>query len=290
MPSISRILVPVDFSAPSEGAAQYAQSFARQVGCELTLLHVLELVEFSLSPIELSPERLDQIMAGRSRAAQGELDHFASRELDGGGAKRLIVTGDPGEQILLRANSEGADLIVMPTHGYDPIRRFLLGSVAMKVLHGAESPVLTGVHFGEHTTVAFPPCHIVCGLDLGPHSARVLEWAWHLAQEFAARLTVVHATAHIGGNVGDSLNPEWRVMLQNRVREQIASLLQDALAEAEVVVVDGDPHKALRDTVQRVDAGLLVIGRGASAEGPFGRLRAQAYAIVRSSPCPVLSV
>jgi len=42
----------------------------------------------------------------------------------------------------VHANSEGADLIVMPTHGYDPIRRFLLGSVASKALHGASIPVL----------------------------------------------------------------------------------------------------------------------------------------------------
>lgn len=290
MPSITRILVPVDFSPPSEGAARYAQFIARQVGCELTLLHVLEPVEFAFSPIDIPPERLDELMAAKSRTIQGALDHFLGRESDGLTVKRLLVKGDPAEQILLCANSGRADLIVMPTHGYDPIRRFLLGSVASKVLHGAEIPVLTGVHFEEHTTGTFPPRHIVCGLDLGPNSARVLKSARHLAEEFAAQLTVVHATPDIGGRAGDFINADWRVMLNNRVREQIDSLQQAAVEKVEVVVADGDPHKALRDTVQRVNAGLLVIGRGASAEGPFGRLRAHAYAIVRDSPCPVLSV
>jgi len=42
-------------------------------------------------------------------------------------------------------------------------------------------------------------------------------------------------------------------------------------------------------TAERVQADLLVIGRG-SAAGIFGRLRTNAYAIIRQSPCPVVSV
>ena len=290
MPSITRILVPVDFSPPSEGATRYAHSIARQIGCELTLLHVLEPVEFAYSPIGIPPERLNELMAGKSNAAQVELDRLLVGEPDAGAVKRLLVKGDPAEQILLCAKLQRADLIVMPTHGFDPVRRFLLGSVSSKVLHGAEIPVLTGVHFEGHDTRTFPPRHVVCGLDLGPNSARVLEWSGHLAQEFAAQLTVVHATSDIGGRAEEFIDDDWRVMLNNRVRDHIAGLRQAVVENAEVVVVVGDPHKALRDTVERLNAALLVIGRGASAEGPFGRLRAHAYAIVRASPCPVLSV
>ncbi|MBK5295213.1 MAG: universal stress protein [Acidobacteriia bacterium] len=290
MPSITRILVPVDFSPPAEGAARYAQSIARHIGCKLTLLHVLEPSAFAFSPVEVSAERMGELMAGRSRAAQAELNRLPDGQMNGDSVKRLLVRGDPAEQILLCALSEKADLIVMPTHGYDPIRRFLLGSVASKVLHGANIPMLTGVHFEEHATGTFPPRHIVCGLDLGPHSAPVLEWAWHMAQEFTAPLTVVHATSDIGGRTEDFIHPDWRAMLNNRVREQIASLQQAAVEKADVVVAAGDPHKVLSDTVERMKADLLVIGRGASAAGPFGRLRAHAYAIVRASPCPVLSV
>jgi nucleotide-binding universal stress UspA family protein len=255
----------------------------------VTLLHVLEPIAFSFSPIEVPRERLNELMAGRSRAAEGELDRLAAR-LDAGSDKRLLVTGNPAEQILLCAKSERTDVIVLPTHGYDPVRRFLLGSIASKVLYGADIPVLTSVHFEEHASSTVPPRHIICGLDLGPNSTRVLEWAGHLAQEFDAPLTVVHATPHIGRRAGDSIDADWRVILNNRVREQIASLQYAAGEKVEIVVADGDPHKALRDTVQRLNAGLLVIGRGACAEGLFGRLRAHAHAIVRSSPCPVLSV
>ena len=287
---MNRILAPVDFSAPSAGATRYARSLAMHLGCELTLVHVLELTAFEYSPIQATPERLDELMEERTRTAQGELERFPERESGSPKTHRLILKGDTAEQILVCAQSAKADLIVMPTHGYDPIRRFLLGSVASKVLHGANVPVITGAHFEENTNLSVQPRHIVCGLDLGPCSARVLKWATQLAHAFAAQLTVVHATPDLGESAGDSIHPDWLVQMNSRVQEQVAHLQHAATDKAQVLVATGDPHKALSNAVQRLNADLLVIGRGASAAGPFGRLRAHAYAIIRSSPCPVVSV
>ena len=51
----------------------------------------------------------------------------------------------------------------------------------------------------------------------------------------------------------------------------------------------GDPTHAICAAAARIQAGVLVIARG-SAAGGFGRLRTNAYAIIRQSPCPVVSV
>jgi nucleotide-binding universal stress UspA family protein len=51
----------------------------------------------------------------------------------------------------------------------------------------------------------------------------------------------------------------------------------------------GDPASAICTAAESMGAGVLVIGRG-SAAGVFGRLRTNAYAIIRQSPCPVVSV
>ena len=289
MSSIAKILAPVDFSPPSEGAVRLAQALIAPLGCNLTLLHVLEPTEFQYSPIQIPPERLDELLTGASRKAREQLERFPENETGCPNTHRMVLKGDPAEQILLCAHSDAFDLIVMPTHGYDPIRRFLLGSVTSKVLYGADVPVLTGVHFEKYTTGAFRPRHIVCGLDCGPHSARVLEWATELAESLGAELTVVHSTPEIGGSTGDLHHPDWQVQAHQRLREQIATLQSKADKKAEVVIASGEPHKALRDAVLRLNADLLVIGRG-SAEGPWGRLRAHAYAIIRASPCPVVSV
>ena len=80
-----------------------------------------------------------------------------------------------------------------------------------------------------------------------------------------------------GGRWNWRLGTIWRV-LQQRLG-----------TEAEPVVEAGDPPKVVCEMAQRQPAGLLVIGRG-SAAGVFGRLRANAYAIIRQSPCPVVSV
>ena len=67
MSSIAKILAPVDFSPPSEGAVRLAQALIAPLGCNLTLLHVLEPTEFQYSPIQIPPERLDELLTRRSR-------------------------------------------------------------------------------------------------------------------------------------------------------------------------------------------------------------------------------
>ena len=60
-----------------------------------------------------------------------------------GQTMKLNPHGDAAEEILTRANDEGADLIVMGTHGRKGIDRILFGSVAEKVVKNASMPVLT---------------------------------------------------------------------------------------------------------------------------------------------------
>jgi nucleotide-binding universal stress UspA family protein len=55
------------------------------------------------------------------------------------------------------------------------------------------------------------------------------------------------------------------------------------------LVEAGEPAKTICAAAERVSADVLVIGRG-SAAGVYGRLRTNAYAIIRQSPCPVVSV
>ena len=60
-------------------------------------------------------------------------------------------------------------------------------------------------------------------------------------------------------------------------------------AQPEILIEDGDAPRVVCAAAQRIGADVLVIGRG-SAAGMFGRLRTNAYAIIRQSPCPVISV
>lgn len=70
---------------------------------------------------------------------------------------------------------------------------------------------------------------------------------------------------------------------------RLAGAVDGAGLKAAVMVIPREPHTAITATAQQIGAELVIIGRG-STPGALGRLRAQAYEIVRKSPCPVLSV
>ena len=161
----------------------------------------------------------------------------------------------------------------MPTRGGSRLREFLIGSVTGKVLHDTTVPVLTGVHLEQRQDFPeFRLRRILCAVDLGPQTACVLRWGAALAAEFGAALTVVHVA------------PD-----QNAARGDVADLVAARGAKADVVVAPGEPHKVVTALAADGESDLLVIGRGL-ATSVAGRLKAQAYAMVRQSPCPVLSV
>lgn len=288
MSPIRRILSPVDFSNRSREAAGYARSLASHFDATLTFLHAVAPLEYEYSMIEPSDRSLKQIEAKRSERARQELDLFPAENWNSVKIERVVVEGDPADQILAYARGQGADLILMPTQGRGPLRRLLIGSVSAKVLHDAECPVCTGVHLAERPDFPdFHLKHILCVVDLEAQTGRVLDAARELAYEFGARLTVVHATPEPGGDAGDFFDPNWRVHLTAKVRETLHQVLGGDDVSAHVQA--GDPHKVVSAAAARLAADLVVIGRGCNTD-VLGRLRAHAYAIIRQSPCPVLSV
>jgi len=96
---------------------------------------------------------------------------------------------------------------VMPTHGYGPFRRFILGSVTAKVLHDAECPVWTGVHLEASSTQTVHFRQVTVALDLGPQSERTLMWASRFAKDSGAKLALVHAMPAFDGQAGEYFDP-----------------------------------------------------------------------------------
>lgn len=292
MPSLSRILVPVEFSPRCRGAVQYAEALSCHYHCEIVLLHVVipPLANFS------SFEAMAYTSAGdlaREIAEQrtADLEAFACTTPADAVVRRVVLEGDPTNTIVEFASSEKCGLIVMPTHGYGPFRRFLLGSVTAKVLHDAICPVWTGPHMEsapDYSTVHFH--NIVCAIDLGLHSREVLSWAAGFAREFGARLSIVHAIPSSATRLGGFyFDPDWRTQLTKTAVERIAFLRQDMEIEASVAIEAGEPPVVVTSAAETLNADLLVIGRGSTPRA-HGHLPTNAYAIVRESPCPVVTI
>ncbi len=291
MSLVERILLPVDFSERSYGAARYVEALADKQETEISIVHVTTPLSYELSALDVGGSVLTELTTDRTAEMQQQLDAFAAAELSSYRVKRVLLEGDPARRLVEYAHEQRIGLIVMPTHGYGLFRRFLLGSVTAKILHDAECPVWTGVHL--ENSPALEAIHfkrIVVAVDLSPDQAlKALSWGAQMAQRENAEVAVVHAYPSLEGRSGEYFDPNWRNYFTQIANDDIVKMQRKLGMDAEVILESGDPAQVVCGIAARRNADLLVIGRG-SAAGVFGRLRANAYSIIRQSPCPVVSV
>ncbi len=287
---IQRILAPVDFSERSRGAARYAEALAEHFGAEIVALHVLPPPYPEFASMDVALPVADETHARRRAHVERLLGEFAQQHWPGAKVTRVLLEGDPAARIVQYAHEHAVDLIVMATHGHGPFRRFILGSVTAKVLHDADCPVWTGVHLEDAPVpeqVAFR--RVLAAVDLGPSTSRVLQWAYGFATHYRAELAALHVTISLEGRTGEYFDPDWREHLGAEVRQQLRHWVEQTGIGAELLVDFGEVPKRVAAQAAERGADLVVIGRS-SAAGVLGRVRANAYAIIRESPCPVVSV
>ena len=290
MLSLPKIIAPVDFSDRSPGAARYAGRLACHFHSELTLLHVRDTSAYEFNAYEFTGPVITTSAEERMGQAEALLANFLPGEFQNMNVRRVVLSGDPAGEIVNFAHSERASLIVIPTHGYGPFRRFILGSVAAKILHDADCPVFTGAHIPDA-----PPDElrsfrkILCAVDFCPQSAKALKWASNFAGEFNAQLMAAHITPSPEAR-GEYFDPDWREDMARSAREQLEAMQKNAGTNADVLITDNNNIPlAISSAASEFEADLVVIGRGSSS-GMLGRLRTNAYSIIRQSPCPVVSI
>jgi nucleotide-binding universal stress UspA family protein len=291
MIQISRILLAVDFSERCLGMTHYARALAEKYTAELILLHVINPV-FVTPELGGAPPATVAVPQWLITEKNKALEEFALPELAGLTVRRLVYEGIPEMQILEVAKSEDVQLVIMPTHGYGVVRRFLIGSVTAKVLDDLPLAVLTGAHMEKHAhdtkeefgTVA---CAIdLKGGDLKEDSSQTLLSAAKLAADFAAKLAVIHvAPSNSGG-----LQPQLEEFMTAELAKSNLSFAPGRIVSA---VESGDIAETICGFAERVRADLLVIGRDHAEETggkAAGRLRSHTYSIIRQASCPVLSL
>jgi nucleotide-binding universal stress UspA family protein len=291
MLSLPRILAPIDFSERSPGAARYAGGLACHFHSELTLMHVVDSSAYEVSAYEFTGPVVTTLPAERRIGAEGVLANFLPGEFRNMNVRRVVLSGDPAGEIVGFAHSERTSLIVIPTHGYGPFRRFILGSVSAKILHDADCPVFTGTHIPDASPDGARSFRkILCAVDFCPQSEKALKWASDFAEEFHAQLVVAHITPSLDGGAVEYFDPDWRGQLAQSAREKLDQMQKSVGTNGDAFIDDSNSIPfAVCGAATRLDADLVVIGRGVS-NGILGRLRTNAYSIIRQSPCPVVSV
>ncbi len=139
---IERILCPVDFSATSGRALDYAIGFAREFGATIHLVHSFQANPTAISPY--GPVMQDDFVAAYRRGATEQVSKLRERvEAAGVDVETHLTQEFPSQAITQAAKENRADLIVMGTRGLTGLKHIVLGSVAERTLRIAPCPVLT---------------------------------------------------------------------------------------------------------------------------------------------------
>lgn len=283
MVSFAKILIPIDFSERCLGAARFSIPLAERFQSEITLLHIEP-------PPEAPPEGAPEWYEERQARAEKKLRDFLCAAFAHLNVKRVFrVSDDVAEEIDNYAREHSTDLIMMPTRGFGPFRRFLLGSVTAKVLHDAECPVWTGAHVAQGPSAEWlQPSTVLCAVDTTPEDARTLKWAAEAARQLGATLVLLHVERRLEAPGEDRYSHEYNRIVLADANEKLLQLQSDAGTTAEMIVEAGPVAHAVRSVAERLNADLLVIGRGRAAA--TGGLGLNTYGIIREARCPVISV
>jgi nucleotide-binding universal stress UspA family protein len=286
---VRKILLPVEFHETTLRVIGVADAIARRFHSEIVLLHVIAPESYSsfdrpgnrpLSPDDL----LNQLHA----YAEKNLHESLGSALNGLPVKCLVTQGDASTEIIAAAQDEAVDLIAMPTSGRRGFWGHLIGSVAAKVMHECDAPVLTGTQFPDISRQGWDVKHVLCGVTFSDHSLPTLQCAAKIASEVQAKLTIAHVTPDVQlyGPGGTYADPGWQRELVASANDLLARVQQETGITAETAVESGDPGKGLGKIAAQVGADLLVVGAHFGG-GPLG---ANSYGILAESPVPVLSV
>ena len=137
-----RILIATDGSEKSSLAAQAGIDLAKALGAEVLALNVINEVVIASAVRQLGSDRKeveDKLMASGQKAVDSlnKMGSAAGVKVD-----PIVRMGSPANMVIDVARTEGADLIVMGSHGESGASKLLIGSVVQKVLYWATIPVL----------------------------------------------------------------------------------------------------------------------------------------------------
>jgi nucleotide-binding universal stress UspA family protein len=301
MTDVKKILCAIDFSEHARHAMDYAVALARSWDSAITAVHVHPLA----TPVLVGPYVGSETAVHVSLSEEERADlHRALTDFvapDRASGVRIDTRVEEAfavpRAIVERAEADRADVVVLGTHGRSGFERWVMGSVAERVLRTSRVPVLTVPPRVEGTVdatcVSFE--RIVCPVDFGASSARALEEAACLAERARAALTVVHIV-DLATDVFDAYLAEgadYRRTRFEHAREELMAAVPDRIRQQHAVtelVLVGKPYREIVRLAREQQADLIVMGvqgRGAVDRVLFGSTANQ---VVRQASCPVLTV
>ncbi|MBX7187739.1 MAG: universal stress protein [Vicinamibacteria bacterium] len=297
--TFERILLPTDFSGFSFQALRHALALTRKFKARLRVVHV---VQDLYSRGDAKPAFPGPDAADARRMAERETHAFMTAAREAGiDYETQIREGNPWREIQAAAEEMPADLVIMGTHGRSGAERFLLGSVAEKLVHRLPCPVMTVRHDdGAAWEGQGLIRRILCATDFSENSERAFHLSLALASSLGAKVTLLHAIEHMP-DLGEAryrmVVPDVKPLLSEIERTASERLERAAALPARWAGVDVTARLGAGracDEIVRValdeGAGLIVIG--AQRHGLLEHVLSgsNAQQVIRSANCAVLTV
>ena len=278
-----KILFPVDYSEPCAAIIPAVREMLEHFSAELTIVHAYGPEALAYSPLPITDPRLP---AEAEALSEERLREFAETHFAGRSVEMFTGIGEPGGVIHDIVQREGADLVMLPTHGRGPLRRLLLGSVTAKVLHDTTVPVWTSSHV--HTGLGKPYRSVLAAVDTSDEAEVVMRAAAALAKSYEARLSMVYVLEMPPVSV-ETAYGQYLEDYMNGAEARLTVLREKAGVSTLCAIRQGPVALAIADEAKRQEADLIVTGRGQDL-GAVSRLWSHLYPIVRHAACPVISI
>jgi len=278
------ILFATDFSPAAAHAVPFIKKLARHFQSNLVALHVKPPVVNPMTQPATWPVDIEAAKAFDKEHREELLDTFAGITTD-----VQIEEGDIQSQLDKAIQKHDTDLVIIGTRGRTGLAKMLLGSVAEEIFRTVPCPVLT---VGPHSDPAKANIReILFATDFASEAPAAAAYAISLAQEFQARLTMLHVVPE--PKPGDLVS--W-----SNVQESSKNLLHklvppgaEAWCKPEYFVERGDPGQRILDLANVRAVDLIILGAqpetgvpGAATHLPI----ATAHKVVARANCPVLTV
>jgi nucleotide-binding universal stress UspA family protein len=276
------ILVATDYSPASATAVKLAARLAKEFHSRLNVLHAVEPDLPAADTAGPSPE----LQLANLQVDRAILHEYAGHmpDLRTVRHKEIVFLGSPSDAIQSAAQANSIDLLVVGSHGRHGLAKLALGSVAEWAIRRLEYPVLVT---GPMCHKTFPPVRsIVLATDFSGEASRSVQYAGSLAQDYNARLTVMHVLSPTG-------TPEEQQHVELRTLGKLRELLPSDCGEQCTMhyqVKTGDIAAAVIGTAQQNKANLIVLRARRRSPLADHLPRTKLSAIIRGAHCPVLVV
>lgn len=244
-----KLLVPLDGSKTAEKALPFARALGSALKIPVELLEVVDISAMSLHVAADKARYLDVLIAEGENSAKAYLKEIAAT-FAGVEVSCTVERGRPGEVIIERAAAVNDTLVTMATHGRSGVNRWLMGSVAEKVLRGATTPLFL-VRAGEEANGragAAALKSVIVALDGSELAERVLPVITEVARLLDLAVVLFRAyelpaSAYYGSEDYlpnyDALKKEVEEEARRYLDEKVAALKGRGLEKVSAVLVEG---------------------------------------------------